>query len=256
MKDNQIVEKLINAEKTKKQIDFISEKNKLTEIECYEIQKELVKQKRSEFNSEQAGYKISMTSPETQAIANTHEPAYGTYLGYNIMKETQTIKIKELFEPLLEPELVFQLNEDLSEEVDHSEIIRKSSIYMGAEIPDSRYFNWFPNFNLIDLICDNAFTGRLVLSEEIFPASEIEFKNISLQLYHDNELIKEGSSNNVLGNPLNSIVWLNKKLVSQGNKLRKGLMISSGTFTTPIKLSSGSYTLKFSSLGSMKVKCL
>lgn len=254
MKNNQIVEKIIHSEKMNKQIDFINQNIKSTE-ESYHIQKELIKQKESMFNSKLVGYKISMTSPETQAIADTNEPAYGTFLDYNILKETQDVKLEELFEPLLEPELVFRLNEDLSEEANHSEIIEKSSIYMGAEIPDSRYFNWFPNFNLTDLICDNAFVGRLVLSEEIFPARDVEFENIKLHLYHDNELIKQGSSNDVLGNPLNSIIWLNKKLVSQGSNLKKGLLISSGTFAPPVKLSSGKYTLNFSGLGSMEVNC-
>lgn len=256
MYTNEIVEALIKSEKTKEQIHFMSQTNKLTESQCYLVQKEVVRQKESVFNSKRTGYKISMTSPETQAIANTHEPAYGTLLKYNIQKEAQDIILKELLEPLLEPELVFQLNEDLSEDADYAEIIRKSNIYMGAEIPDSRYLNWFPNFNLTDLICDNAFVGRLVLSEEVFPAAEIEFKNIKMSLYHEDKLIKEGSSNDVLGNPLNSVQWLNKKLVSQGQKLEKGFMISSGTFASPIKLSSGKYTLKFNGLGSMEVKVL
>lgn len=256
MENNQIVEKLISSEKMKKQINFLNHENNLTEAQCYQIQKELVKQKESEFNSRLSGYKISMTSPETQAIANTHEPAYGTFLGYNIQQETKNVNLNELFEPLIEPELVFQLNEDLSKVADHAEIIQKSSIYMGAEIPDSRYYNWFPNFNLTDLICDNAFAGKLVLSEKMFPASEVDFENIKLHLYHNNKLIEEGASNNVLDNPLNSILWLNKKLMSQGSKLKKGLVISSGTFATPVKLSSGKYRLEFSGLGSMEINCL
>lgn len=252
---NKKVRKIINAEKTKKQIDFLSENMTLTESESYNMQKELIKQKKNEFNSKLAGYKVSMTSEDTQRIADTHEPAYGTYLDYNILKETMSINSNDLFEPLLEPELVFYLNENLSQKADYTEIIQKSSVYMGAEIPDSRYHNWFPNFNLQDLICDNAFTGRLVLSKEVFSAKEIDFENIKLQLYHNNSLIEEGFSKNVLNNPLNSIVWLNEKLLSQGDRLKKGLVISSGTLTSPVKLLPGDYILKFSGLGSMEVTC-
>lgn len=97
MLKNEIVEKLINAEKRKSQISFMTENSKLTESECYEIQKELVKEKENQFNSELAGYKTSMTSPETQAIANTHEPVFGNFHDYNIQKETQNIKINKLF---------------------------------------------------------------------------------------------------------------------------------------------------------------
>lgn len=84
----------------------------------------------------------------------------------------------------------------------------------------------------------------------------MNFEDINLNLYLDNQLIKEGSSNDVLGTPLNSIIWLNEKLISQGDNLKKGLLISSGTFTAPIKLSPGQYRLEFSGLGSMVVKCV
>lgn len=253
MDKSEIVDVLLRAEKMNTQLEFLTEINQFTEKECYDIQKELIKQKTNQFNSQRSGYKISMTSPETQAIANTHEPAFGTFLDYNIQKETNIIKLNELFEPLLEPELVFQLTEDLSNEADHSEIIQKSNIYMGAEIPDSRYYNWFPNFDLKDLICDNAFVGKLVLSEKYFPATDVDFENIVLHLYRNGELVKKGSSTDVLGNPLNAVMWLNKKLISQESKLKKGLLISSGTFTSPIQLSTGQFTIDFKGLGSMKV---
>lgn len=248
------IDVLINAEKTNKPISFMSEDLQLTEDECYQMQRDLIEQKKAEFNNKLAGYKISMTSPDTQAIANTYEPAYGTYLDYNIQKETQVVNLNELLEPLLEPEIVFYLNEDLSSEADHLEIIQKSTIYLGTEIPDSRYSNWFPNFNLTDLLCDNAFAGRLVLSEVKFPATEVEFENISLNLYHEDNLIAKGSSTNVLDNPLNSVIWLNKKVISHRGSLTKGLFISSGTFTAPVKLSEGTYTLEFSGLDTMKVQ--
>src|SRR5690625_7564644 len=97
-------------------------------------------------------YKNSTTGPAAQDIANTNEQKYGRILDYNIKTNTNEVKIDDLLEPLLEPELVFQLNEDLSSDVSYTEIIRKTSIHLGAEIPDSRYKDWFPNFNLTDLI--------------------------------------------------------------------------------------------------------
>src|SRR5699024_10931226 len=144
----------------------------------------------------------------------------------------------------------------LSDEADHSEIIQKSKIYLGAEIQDSRYNNWCANFNLTDLICDNAIVGKLVLTEKRFPATEIDFENIGLHLYLDGEDIKKGSLSDVLGNPLNAVMLINKKLISQGSRLTKGLLISSGTFTSPIELLTGQFTIEFKGLGSMKVNSL
>src|SRR5699024_5675896 len=168
---------------------------------------------------------------------------------------TNEVKIDDLLEPLLEPELVFQLNEDLSSDVSYTEIIQKTSIHLGAEIPDSRYKDWFPNFNLTDLIYDNAFVGKRVYSEESFQATDVASEHIKLRFLYNDELIEEGASENVLANPLNSIVWLNKKVHSQGKKHEKGLYMSSVTLTSPITLSKGTYKLEFDKLGTMEIYC-
>src|SRR5699024_3943451 len=162
MDKEKIIENLIHAEKNKIQINFFKENEKLEKSERYKLQKNQVDEKKTIFNSNKEGDKNSKTSTDTQAIAKTHETAYGRILDYNIQTNTNEVKIDDLLEPLLEPELVFQLNEDLSSDVSYTEIIQKTSIHLGAEIPDSRYKDWFPNFNLTDLIYDNAFVGKLV----------------------------------------------------------------------------------------------
>src|SRR5699024_12559746 len=96
---------------------------------------------------------------------------------------------------------------------------------------------------------------KLVYSKKSYQETDIAFEHIKLRLFYNDELIEEGASENVLGNPLNSIVWLNKKLHSQGEKLEKGLFISSGTLTSPITLSKGTYKLEFDKLGTMEIYC-
>src|SRR5699024_4124883 len=157
-----------------------------------QLQKNLVDEKKRIFNSDLAGYKISMTSSDTQAIANTHEPAYGRILDYNIQTNTNEVKIDDLLEPLLEPELVFQLNEDLSSDVNDKEIIPKTRIHLRAINAESRYKEWLANFNLTELIYDNAFVGKLVYSEESFQATDVAFEHIKLRLFYNDELIEEG----------------------------------------------------------------
>src|SRR5699024_2628906 len=199
MDKEKIIENLIHAEKNKIQINFFKENEKLAKSESYQLQKNLVDEKKRIFNSDLAGYKISMTSSYTQDMANTHELAYGRSLDYYIQTNTNEVKIDDLLEPLLESELVFQLNEDLYSDVSYTEIIQKTSIHLGAEIPDSRYKDWFPNFNITDLIYDNAFVGKLVYSEESFQATDVAFEHIKLRLFYNDELIEEGASENVLG---------------------------------------------------------
>lgn len=75
---DQIVHKLLNAHKRKVPIDFIRNEYTLNEQAAYDVQEQLVQKKCEFYHEEISGYKISMTSPETQELADTNEPAYGT----------------------------------------------------------------------------------------------------------------------------------------------------------------------------------
>lgn len=250
---DQIVHKLLNAHKTKIPIDFIRHDYTLDEQTAYEVQKQLVQKKCELYNEEIIGYKISMTSPETQELANANEPAHGTLTTTSLVKSSSTIVSSNLFDPLVEPELMFILTDDLSVSAAEAEILANSKIAAGLEIPDSRYKDWFPNFTLADLLCDNGVTGCVVVSEPVNPPSFKELEEIKMELYHNGEKIGEGKSDNVLGNPVSSVAWLTKKLATRNISLKKGMIIASGTFISPLRIEQGTYEAAYSRIGNVQV---
>jgi 2-keto-4-pentenoate hydratase len=78
-------------------------------------------------------------------------------------------------------------------------------------------------------------------------------EDISVTLYHNDEQVVSGQSNFVLDNPINAVEWLNNKLSTQGSVLRKGMIISSGTFISPIPLELGTYRAVFAHFGEVKL---
>ncbi len=110
-----------------------------------------------------------MTSPETQKLANTNEPAYGTITTSSLLKSTDSLSLTNMNEPLVEPEIMFILTDDISMGATEEEILAHSKLTAGLEIPDSRYKNWFPNFTLQDLLCDNGVMGKVVIADEVAP---------------------------------------------------------------------------------------
>src|SRR5699024_784600 len=250
---DEIVPKLLNTYKTKQPIEFIRNQYMLDEETSYSIQEEFIKRKCEQENDEVAGYKISMTSDETQAIAETHEPAYGTLLTSNLVKSGDSVSLSSLFTPLIEPEIMFILTEDLSPETDEEEILSKSKIAAGIEIPDARYIDWFPNFSLTDLLCDNTATGLVVVSNPMDPLSLEELANVKMDLFFNGEKISEGFSSAVLGNPVTSVAWLSKKLAKKNKTLKKGMVISSGTFISPLFVEKGTYTVNYSNIGKTEI---
>lgn len=248
-----IVKELLQAYETKKPIEFIRHQYTLSEAEAYAVQDELIHQLTSQQHTEIAGYKISMTSKETQAIAHTHEPAYGTLLTTNLVKSEAIIALDSLFSPLIEPEIMFILTEDLSLNADETEILEKTKICAGIEIPDARYVDWFPNFSLADLLADNTATGLVVLSEPIAPLSLESFSNIDMELFYKGKKISEGNSSAVLDNPVSAVAWLVKKLSHKSKSLKKGMVISSGTFISPLPAEKGTYKVTYSNVGEVEI---
>src|SRR5699024_2689172 len=108
-----IVRQLLNAHQTKEPIEFIHQEHTLDEKDAYSVQDEWIIRKSNQDNAEVAGYNISMTSADTQAIAKTDEPAYGTLLTSNLATSGDSIALSSLFDPLMEPEIMFILTEDL-----------------------------------------------------------------------------------------------------------------------------------------------
>jgi len=250
---DEIVPKLLNTYKTKQPIEFIRNQYMLDEETSYSIQEEFIKRKCEQENDEVAGYKISMTSDETQAIAETHEPAYGTLLTSNLVKSGDSVSLSSLFTPLIEPEIIFILTEDLSLGADEEEILSKSKITPGIEVPDARYIDWFPNFSLTDLLCDNTATGLVVTSDPIDPLSFEELGNVKMDLFFNGEKISEGFSSAVLGNPVSAVAWLSKKLAKKNKTLKKDMVISSGTFISPLFVKKGTYTVDYSNVGKSEI---
>ena len=79
-----------------------------------------------------------MTSKATQAIANTNEPAYGTLLSNQIVNDGASVSFR-IISPLLEPEIIFIVQEDLPYDADLETIRYHTRIAPGIEIPDARY---------------------------------------------------------------------------------------------------------------------
>lgn len=60
---------------------------------------------------------------------------------------------------------------------------------------------------------------------------DLDLSIIGMASYKNGELINSASSAEVMGNPINSVVWLANKMLEFGNYLKKGEIILSGSLT-------------------------
>ncbi len=79
------------------------------------------------------------------------------------------------------------------------------------ELIDTRITDW--KIKLCDTIADNASSAGWVLGgpERVSP-KDIDIKNISAVLKRNGEVVAEGRSDAVLGNPVTSVAWLARKV--------------------------------------------
>ncbi|PLT30781.1 2-keto-4-pentenoate hydratase [Peribacillus deserti] len=247
-KTQEIVTALLSAREERKPLTALDTKGFTDSKAFYEVQDEYIHRKLESENERITGYKISLTNKGLQDVFHTDDPVYGTLTEETLVKEGE-LRRSDFFDPLLEAELMFIVTEDISAYADPVEIIGKTMIAPGLEIPDSRIKNWFPKISIGELIMDNAVTGKILAGKPIKVNSGTLLDNLSVTLYHDGETVAEGQSSFVLENPLNAVVWLNKILSSQGKRLQKGMIISSGTFISPIPLKVGTYRAVFDVFG-------
>ena len=78
------------------------------------------------------------------------------------------------------------------------------------ELIDTRITDW--KIKLCDTIADNASSAGWVLGEERVSPKDIDIKNIDAVLTRNGEVVAEGRSDAVLGNPVTAVAWLARKV--------------------------------------------
>ncbi|WP_031545480.1 2-keto-4-pentenoate hydratase [Salinicoccus luteus] len=218
---------------------------------AYRIQEGVLKLKE-ENDEVLMGYKISLTSRETQDLFHSDSPLYGAMTDRTVRKE---INLGDYNIPLLEMELVFLVDEEIFPEDTETDIMKKCRVAPGAEVPDGRYKDWFPNAALTEIIADGAVNGAVVYGEpKSYDYAALDA--IKGTLSRDGIVIKEGFSTEVLGHPASAVKWLAGTLAVRGKALSPGLFISSGTFNLPVPLKPGAYKAEYENVGEVAFKVI
>ena len=224
--------------------------------EAYSIQDELTKKYLSaNKKTVLIGKKIGCTNKAAQIQLNVKESFFGNIFSDNISKSNCIINSEKYFSPYVEPEFSFVMkNElDISKAPYNVNTVYESilAILPSIEIVDSRYEDW-TSVGVNNLIADNAVHAHWVFGTEVKDLSNFNLNNHSVDLLINKKLIEKGNSNNVMGNPINSLTWLINNLALMGKVLPKNHYISTGTCTKAIPISRGdNITADFGTLGTI-----
>ncbi|SDH68112.1 2-keto-4-pentenoate hydratase [Alteribacillus bidgolensis] len=245
---------LIEAEKSQKPINPLTDVNPdLTLDEAYEVQLQVVQEKQSQ-GVKIVGKKIGLTSRDMQVMYGIDTPDCGHLFENMIVENNHEVSFNDVIQPKVESEIAFVLKKDLQGPNVTVEDVLQATDYVlpSFEIIDSRIKDW--NVKLQDTVADNASSGLYVLGDKPVSVDEVNLPDISMKVYQNGQLMKEGIGKNAMEHPAAGVAWLANKLAEFDVSLQAGEVILSGALATTIDVVPGDeFTAVFEHLGEVKV---
>ena len=203
-----------------------------------------------------AGYKVSLTSEETQKMFDSDCPLYGANVAERFVPAPCTLELAHLNEPLCEVEFCFTAKTDLTADMSEGELLENCLVSGDMEVPDARFAAWFPTLSKYLVMSDCAVGGYVVYGTPVDGAGLTveQMGRVHAECFHNGEFVKGGDSSEILGNPVNSMKWLVGKLAAQGKAFTKGMHASVGTVFVPPAFTAGAWRVEFDGpFGTLKV---
>jgi 2-keto-4-pentenoate hydratase len=176
-----------------------------------------------------AGWKVGLTAAAMRAQHNVHEPCFGFLLESGNQPSGHVFRHAELIKPGFENEICITLGRTLRGPGVTFEQARSAirEIAPALEIVEKRG-NFSADLPLT--MADNAQQKAFVTGTPI-PLGDIDLSRATVTVYVDDAVRDQASGAEVMGNPINSIVWLANKLAEFGRALEAGQRVISGSFT-------------------------
>lgn len=200
------------------------------------------------------GRKIGLTSEAVQKQLGIDSPDYGMLFADMQVGDGGTLQLDDLIQPKIEAEIAFILRADLrNPETSREDLIAAIDYAVPAlEIVDSRIENW--DIGLVDTIADNASSARFVLGQQRARLSVFDPTMCSMTLYANDAVVSKGEGRLCLGSPVNSALWLARKMADVGRPLCTGDVVLTGALGPMVSMSVDiSYRAEISNLGSVEV---
>jgi 2-keto-4-pentenoate hydratase len=151
------------------------------------------------------------------------------------------VPVGDLADPHVEAEIAFLLGQDLKGPgITPVHVISATQAVLAAiELVDLKVQG--EGLQATDVIAHNALHGGVVVGSRLMPLGELDLQFEGVTVEFNGVLEGTGTGSEVMGNPINSIVWLANKLAEFDDFLRAGEIIISGSIVTPIRVRSGDH---------------
>lgn len=222
-------------------------------VDAYEIQLINIRQRVAE-GARVVGHKVGLSSPIMQQMMGVDEPDYGHLLDDMQVFEDTPVQASRYLSPRVEVEVGFILAADLPGAgcTEDDVLAATEALVPAIELIDTRIKDW--QIKICDTIADNASAAGFVLGAARVPPADLDVRAIDAKLTRNGEVVAEGRSDAVLGNPATAVAWLAGKVESFGVRLRKGAIVLPGSCTFAVEARAGDeFVADFTGLGLVRL---
>jgi len=258
---DELAGQLARAEADRQQVArFSVQQPDITIADAYAIQQTWIRAKVAE-GRRVIGHKIGLTSRSMQRASGIDEPDYGVLLDDMVYVDGAEIPTDRFIEPRVEVELAFHLGSHLrGPDCTIYDVLHATDYVTPAvELIDARIHRFDPETGaprkVTDTISDNAAGAGLIVGGRPVRPDAIDLRWVCALLYRNGVIEDSGVAAAVLGHPAHGIAWLANRLAPFDVQLQAGEIVLAGSFTAPMKVSSGDTVhIDYGPLGSVSAR--
>jgi 2-oxo-hept-3-ene-1,7-dioate hydratase len=237
---------LLQAEATGRQIGLLSKRLPGLDMDdAYAIQTRLMRAKLAA-GRRIIGWKIGLTSRAMQEALGITTPDSGILFDDMAFDNGATIPAGRFIQPRIEAELAFVIKAPLAgETITRAAVLEATGHVVPAlEILDTRILRADPETGerrvITDTISDNAANAGIVTGAMRIDPRETDLRWIGAIVQRDGVVEETGLGAGVLNDPVESVVWLARRMAQYGQRIEAGQVILSGSFIRPVECPPGS----------------
>lgn len=206
------------------------------------------------------GWKIAATSLAGQQHIGVSGPLAGRLAAARCLADGSELSLEHNKMSVIEAEFAFLMGCDVratgTDPLSLPEVMAcVSGLHIAIEVPNSRYID-FIGAGEAQLIADFACAGHIVLGPRVADVwQDNALKDHPVNVRRGAQVVARGTGSNVLGDPRLGLTWLANELLSQGQHLKAGELVMTGTCVVPVPVSAGeTLTADFGEFGQVSVQ--
>ena len=251
---------LLQAEKTGEQIGLLTLHHpEMGMDDAYAIQNAIYRAKIAE-GRKVIGWKIGLTSKAMQYALNIGIPDSGILFDDMIFDHGSTVPTGRFIQPRIEAEIAFVLKSPIGgADVSRDEVLVATDyVAPSIEILDTRVVRvdaaTGKTRTVFDTISDNAANAGVVLGVERHAVDAFDLRWVGAITSRNDEVEETGLGAGVLNDPVESVVWLARRMAQYGQSIEPGQIILSGSFIRPVECPAGTHiNADFGAFGGVEI---